>query len=51
MDQPDHLILVIAITVCKVIEKFISEIGFSYQTDLLLALFSRLSGTNISIIF
>ena len=34
MDQPDHVTLVIAITVCKVIFKLSTRIDFLHQTDL-----------------
>ena len=38
MDQRDHVTSVIAITVCKVIQKSISKIDFLYQTSWLFSL-------------
>ena len=43
MDQPDHVTLVIAIRVCKVIKRLITKIDFSYEIYLLD--FIVLSGT------
>ena len=45
MDQADHVMSVTAITVCKAIRNFLTEMDFWYQTDLLGSFFSRLSGT------
>ena len=39
MDQPDHVTSVIAITVCKFIQKLITKVDFSYQRDLLGSIF------------
>ena len=35
MDQPEHVTSVIAIAVCKVIQKLLTKIDFWYQTKLL----------------
>ena len=46
MDQPDHVTSIIAITVCKVLQKLITKIDFWYQTNL--GSFSHISSTENS---